>query len=199
MPLPTIANVIRAAVIIKMANGHRGSNVLHFEKTAILTYSGAIALLDPILLNLYTVNQGAGLAWKTIAPAAASLVQFEYTPLDNSSATTVIGHNVAGLDANDPLPAGTALVVTVRTALRGRAHRGRVYTGPYCEDANTAGAPTAPTVAAVQTQWNWLIATGLPGSGLSFGVASYKNSTYEPATSITVDPRWDTQRRRLNV
>lgn len=199
MPLPTIPDTMRVAVILKMANGHRGSNVLHFRKTGVLTFPGAITLLDPILLNLYTVNQGAGLAWKSIAPANASIVQFEYTPLDNASATTVIAHNVAGIDANDPLPAGTALVVTVRTALRGRAHRGRVYTGPYCEDANTAGAPTAPTVLAVQTQWQWLISTGLTGTGVSFGVASYKNETFENATSLTVDPRWDTQRRRLNV
>ena len=199
MPLPVIANTLRTTVVGKAVNGHRFTNVMHFRKSGALTFAGAIAILDPALLNVYTVNSGAGLAWKSIGPAAASLVQFEYTPLDGVTATTVITHAVAGVDANDPLPASIALVVTVRTALRGRRNRGRIYTGPYCEDANLAGVPTTATVAAVQTQWSSLL-TALAGSGVSLGVASYvAPGAFTDCTTLTVDPRWDTQRRRLNA
>jgi hypothetical protein len=171
---------------------------MHFRKDGALSFPAAIAILDPLLLAHYQTNSGTGLAWRTISPTSSNLTQFEYTPLDGTSATTVITHALAGLDANDPLPASVALVVTIRTAVRGRSHRGRVYTGPYAEDANTAGVPTAATVTAVATQWDRFRSTALAGSGVSIGVASYLLTSFDDAVSLTADGRWDTQRRRLN-
>jgi hypothetical protein len=199
MPLPNIANTIRTSVVIRAANNHITRNVLHFRKDGALSFPAAIAILDPLLLNQYTVANGAGIPWKTIGPAAASIVQFEYTPLDGVSATSVITHASAGTDANTAMPASVALVVTLRTATRGRSFRGRVYTGPYCQDANVGGVPTAATVTGIATQWNRFATITLPGSGVALVVASYHLALATDVTACTADSRWDTQRRRLNA
>jgi hypothetical protein len=106
---------------------------------------------------------------------------------------------VAGLDAATAMPASVSLVVTLRTATRGRSFRGRVYTGPYCQDANVGGVPTAATVTGIFTQWNRFATITLPGSGVSLVVASYHLATATDCTACTADSRWDTQRRRLNA
>ncbi len=199
MPLPMIADTIRTSVEGVGTNSHKWANIMHFRKSGVLTFPGAIAILDPILLNHYTVNSGAGFAWKGVAPVSSSLQQFRYTPLDGVSASTVISHVTAGVDGADPLPVSVALVVTLRTILRGRSHRGRVYTGPYAEDSNLAGVPWATNLAGILVQWQRLLSTALPGSGLSLVVASYKFATAEDVVSVSIDGRWDTQRRRLNA
>jgi hypothetical protein len=198
MALPIIADTLRVAVQGIATNSHKWENVLHFRKTGALTFAGAIAVLDPLLLAHYRTNVAGGEAWQAAAPTTASLAQFVYTPLDGTSASTIITHAFAGLDAGDPLPVSTCLVVTARTALRGRSYRGRVYTGPYPETYNTAGAPVTSLVAAVAVQWDYLATTRLAGSGVSWVVASYLHSTAQDILHATVDGRWDTQRRRLN-
>lgn len=197
MPLPVIADVIRTSVEGLEANGHEWANVLHFRKTPILSYSGAIAILDPLLLSHYTVNNGAGLSWKTQAPSVSSLQRFRYTPLDGITASTVNTHISVGSAGIDSLPANVALVVTLRTANRGRSYRGRTYQTPFNENANDAGGtPSAPTVAGTATQWTNFL-TSLAGSGLSLVVASYFHALATDVTTCTVDSRWDSQRRRL--
>lgn len=199
MPLPVIADVIRVAVEGRATNNHQWANILHFRKSGALSFPAAIAVLDPALLSQYTVNSGAGLAWKNAAPTTATLTQFVYTPLDGVSASTVITHAVAGVSGGDPLPASVCLVATLRTALRGRAHRGRVYCGPFDETFNLAGVPVAALVADLALQWDRFITIDLVGSGVSLGVASYKTTIFTDCVHATVDSRWDTQRRRLNA
>lgn len=198
MALPVIANTIRTAVQGVATNSHKWENVLHFRKDPGISYAAAIALLDPLLLAHLRTNVAGGQAWQGAAPGSASLTQIVYTPLDGSSASTVATHAYAGLSGGDPLPVSTCLVVTARTALRGRSYRGRVYTGPYDESYNTAGAPLASVVAAIAIQWDYLATTRLVASGVSWVVASYLHSTSENVLHATVDSRWDTQRRRLN-
>jgi len=200
MPLPIIANTIRATAVGHCANGHKWSNVLHFRKTGALTNAGAIAILDPLLLNHYTVAVAGGSGWKQVAPTQAGLELLEYTPLDGTTATTVVQHTSAGIDGGDPLPASVCLVITLRTALRGRAHRGRVYWGPHTEGQNLLGAPSAALVTQFGVQWTTFLTT-LTGTGVSLVVASYLPSApgAQDVIACTVDSRWDTQRRRLNV
>lgn len=199
MPLPMIADVIRTSVVGHTAGGHHWANVLHFRKTSILSNSGAIAILDPLLLNFYTTNLGTGLGWQNGAPTTMGIEQFQYTPLDGATATTVITHAFAGTSGGEALPANVALVATLRTALRGRSHRGRIYWNGINENSNTAvGAPLAATVNGLANQCAQFI-SNLAGSGVTWVVASYLNSTAENITAVSVDTRWDTQRRRLNV
>jgi len=199
MALPTIADTIRTAVRGVAPNGHAWANIMHFRKTGALSYAGAIAILDPKLLAQYSTNSGAGLAWKGAAPTTSALTQFEYTPLDGSTATTVVTHAVPGISGGDALPPSVALVVTLRTGTRGRSYRGRVYTGPYDESYSTAGKPTSALVTSIATQWERFVTVDLVGSGVSLVVASYLHGTAEDVLHATVDGRWDTQRRRLNA
>jgi hypothetical protein len=199
MALPVIADTLRVSVEGRMPNGHTWANVLHFRKSGALTFAGAIAVLDPILTPLYSGNAAGTPGWRYNASSAASVVQIRYLPLDGVSAFTVIAHAFNGANAGDPLPANVALVITLRTALRGRAHRGRCYWGGFEESSNTTGGvPTAGVVANVATVWGQLL-TNLVASGVSLVVASYLHSSAENVTSLNVDSRWDTQRRRLNL
>jgi hypothetical protein len=199
MPLPVIADTIRTAVEGHCPNGHTWANVMHFRKSGALTFAGAEAILDPLLHNHYTVNSGAGSAWLSNAGVGYTMDQIRYTPLDGSTATSVFGHPHSGAVGLDNLPASVALVATLRTGLRGRSHRGRVYQNGWTEGANTpAGAPLAAGVTATLVQWqNFLTALG--GSGVSLVVASYKTLVATDVASVTVDTIWDTQRRRLHA
>jgi len=198
MPLPVIADTIRTSVEGVTNQGHHWANVLHFRKTGAITFAAAIAILDPLLLNQYTVNNGAGLNMRTFLPTTASLQLFRYTPLDGASASTVINHVLAGLDAAEPMAPSLAVVVTLRTALRGRSHRGRAYIGPFTESQNASGSVNPALATGFALQWNNFITT-LAGSGVSLVVASYLHGTAENVTTISCDTKWDTQRRRLNV
>jgi len=199
MPLPLITNTIRAAVQGTTSAGHKWANILHFRKTGALSYAGAIVVLDPLLLAHYNVNNGAGVCWKQAASTTEKLVQISYTPLDGATATVVITHADAGTQAPEPLPANVSLVITLRTTTRGRSYRGRVYQNGFNEGSNIApGIPSAGVVTGVNAQWNNFL-TALGGSGVSLVVASYFLATATDVAACTVDSRWDTQRRRLNV
>lgn len=197
MPLPVITDVMRVAINGRSSNGVKWANVLHYRKTGVLTYAGAIAALDPILVDHLTTANGGGACWTQLAHSGATIDDIRYTPLDGSSATTVISHVAPGVNANEALPASLCLVVTLRTALRGRSHRGRVYQGPWTEAASTAtGTPLSTQPTAVAAQWTAHLAA-LVGSGVSLVVASYLLATATDVATCTVDTRWDTQRRRL--
>jgi hypothetical protein len=199
MPLPVIADTMRVAVRGHLSSGHHWVNVLHYRKTGALSFSGAIAILDPILLDHLSTNNGAGKGWNNYAKTTAGIEDFVYTPLNGVDASTVNTHIVPGLSTADAMPGATCLVVTLRTTLRGRSHRGRVYQGPFNEAANdVSGVPLSTEVAAVAAQWNAHI-TALVGTGVTLVVASYKLSTATDVATCTVDARWDTQRRRNNT
>lgn len=194
MALPVITDTIRTAVEGHLPNGHRWANVLHFRKTGILTFTGAIAILDPILIAKYQTDSGGNSALITQLHPSAGIDDIRYTPLDGASATTVNTHALNGTNATDALGAALAVVITLRTALRGRAHRGRVYWpagNEAGEDAN--GLPTWTGRAA--GQWNDLI-TALAGSGVSLVVASYLHSTAQDVVNCTSRAVWGSQRRR---
>jgi hypothetical protein len=196
MPLPTISDTMRVSVEGLLGNGHRFANVLHYRKSGALSYPAAIAILDPILVDHLSTNNGAGIGWNQFATTAASIQQIRYTPLDGSSATTVLGHVIPGTTVGDSLPGGVALVVTLRTGLRGRSFRGRVYQAPFNEGVNTAGGvPGAASVTAVLVQWQQHL-TALLATGVSLVVASYKLAVATDVASISVDGVWDSQRRR---
>jgi len=197
--LPVIADTMRVAVRGLASNGHHWANVLHYRKTGALSFTGAIAILDPILVDHLSTNNGGGSGWNALAHTSASVQDIVYTPLDGSSASTIITHAIAGISGGDPLPASVALVVSLRTALRGKSYRGRVYTGPNIESNNTAsGTPGASHVSTLALQWTAHLAA-LAGTGVSLVVASYLHGTAQDVTSVNVDARWDTVRRRLNA
>ena len=200
MPLPVITDTIRVSIRGTTAVGTTFINVLHFRKTIAITFAATIAILDPILLRLYagTSFGGGGTPWNNNTATTWTITDFTYTPLDGSSASTVITHLVPGTSAAEALPAGVALAFTLRTSLRGRRFRGRSFWGGFSETVSTAGSQPSPAVVTAHvTQWNGLI-TALVGSGVTMVVASYVASSAENVTTVTCDGRWDSQRRRNN-
>lgn len=197
MALPVIADVIRAVPNGLLQNGRQWAYVLHYRKTGAITYAAAIALLDPLLYGVFNAAIGAGFPLKNTMVLASSLQSIKYTPLDGSTATTVTPHVLAGVQAGDALPANVSLVVTHRTALRGRSYRGRTYLAAFGEGVNDAtGVPSAATATGINVQFTGHLAA-LVGTGLTMVVASYLHSTAENVIACTVNSVWDTQRRRL--
>ena len=110
--------------------------------------------------------------------------------------TSTTGPYVTGTSSSDPLPSGVSLVSTLRTNKAGRSYRGRSYWPGFAEGTNSPGGnPTANVVTSVQNLTT-SIRTQASASGFPWCVASRKNLELYPITNITVDARWDTQRRR---
>jgi hypothetical protein len=200
MALPVITDTIRVSVEGILANGNGWASIFHYRKTAILTYSGAITILDPLLIATYSTNAGAGLAWAPLASPSCSIQRIRYTPLDGSTVTTVISHVLPGSNTSaDPLPAGVAMVTTFYTAKRGRSYRGRVYTPGWTEGSNNSvGQIPAASATGWNTQWT-AQQTALSSSGVTHVVASYLHSTAENVVSYNTNTIWDSQRRRNRV
>lgn len=193
-PLPIITNVIRCAVEGHLSNGKNWANVMHFRKATATSFVAAITTLDPLVVALYDSTFTGGFNLKGTWRTSQGIDQIVYTPLDGTSASTIIAHSIAGLETNDALPQQTSQVVTWYTALRGRRHRGRTFLPPECEGDNGAnGTPGSP--AGLQTQYNqWLASFG--ATGLNPVVASYKFASAEDVTRFLVRGIWATQRRR---
>ena len=138
-----------------------------------------------------------------------------------------VGAGVAGTGTGDPLPRGTAFVVTIRTARSGQSYRGRVYLGGFAEGANdTAGQPSA-AVGTGAANFVSAVATAFSSNGLTLAVLSRpayathstRVTTTSTGTTITeertTDARpgavtpwsgiiarnlvWDSQRRRTSA
>lgn len=198
MALPIIANTVRVAVEGRTEQGTQWANILHFRHVGGAPSAGDIANLITEVDKLYTgPSYGGGATfWSGVAVNGAVLDNIKVTPLDGVSATTVSNVNQAGADAADPLPAGAALVLTHRTGLRGRNHRGRTYIAALGEGFNVAsGNPDAASVSNYLSQWSQL-RTALAAVQWEFVVASYKDSAATAVVSTGAQTRWRSQRRR---
>jgi hypothetical protein len=198
MPLPVIADVIRVAAEFNMSNGHVAACIHHIRKSGALSYAAAIAIADPIIAAFWTNHTVGSPGFCYYLHNGASFQRLRYTPLDGSSATTIINHVQAGAAAADALPENVALAVTLYTALRGRRNRGRMYLGGFTEGNSSGASPNAGMLTDLTNQFNAAYITGLVGSGVSLVVASYiPPGAANNVTAVNIDSRWDTQRRRL--
>lgn len=123
--------------------------------------------------------------------------------------------NGAGTNTGEPLPPTSSLVVSWRTALSGRSHRGRSYIGGFTElDSN--GAPVAGVLSNAQAFANDLIGAWGTGGDFLAIVSNFSGSTLTPisggqivkrptpraaavitpVTRAIIDPIWHVQRRR---
>jgi len=206
MPLPVITDTIRCSVEGLLPNGEKWANILHARKSGVLTYVGAIAILEAHLPQFWTNHVAGSPAWGYYASTSASVQRVRYTPLDGSTPTTVAAHVQAGAAATDPLPGQVALALTLYTAVRGRRYRGRFFMGGFVEGENDAtGHALASMLTDLTAQFQAVI-TGLVGTGVSLVVASYgKPDRLNPTgwspfatdvSAFTINNKWDTIRRR---
>lgn len=122
-------------------------------------------------------------------------------PAGGSKATYIGEHtgSITGQASADPLhPNQTAMCVTLRTGYAGRTNRGRIYLPangvPLTDVANfqtAAGQQIANVAATMIRDWD-------AASEGTLVVLSQRTSTAKPISSVSVDSRPDTQRRRAN-
>jgi hypothetical protein len=116
-------------------------------------------------------------------------------PLDGSSAgTTKNLANWHGTGTQDNVPA-QAVIVSLKTGLRSRRARGRVYV-PFVTEANNANGFIDGTFrAALESGWDNFRA-GMATDNFEWVVASYVGSVANTITNVTVSAKLGTQRRR---
>lgn len=123
-------------------------------------------------------------------PDGQELAQF----IGESGSTSVVG---TGTTYH---PLQCALVVTTRTNLAGRRHRGRMYfpwtAAPLGSDHQVGSGSLAPFLAEVDTFLTAVNAlTGVGGVAVVSRVGAGEQN---PVTAISADTRLDIQRRRAN-
>lgn len=183
-----------------MPSGTQWANVLHFRYAAGASSPGPteIAALDAIVRRLYTgtAYTGGG-AYLTLCRPTVSLIDMTAYVLNGTSTPVLININAVGSDAsNNQQAQEVANVLTLRTALRGRSYRGRVYLPALGYQRTDAAGNLLTATTTLVTQQAVGIQAALAGIQWSWVVASYKHSTAQDVTSFTMDSRPDVQRRR---
>lgn len=187
MPLPIIADTYRVALNWTGPGSLIASNVMHFRNPAG-TAAGLYSALD--------ANVAASM-WG-LAPTTTACSLVEISKLDGSSATYnafPAGAKWAGpATAGDVIPAG-AVVVSFRTALRGRRNRGRIYL-PFVTEINIQnGVAAAGSLTACSVAWASFL-SAMNTAGYALVIASYVGGSAQAVTTATVKTTLATQRRR---
>lgn len=173
--------------------------MLHYSSGAPLT-----ALTMNNLIDAYkTWESTSGFGWRNLNTALERVTVSDLTTQNGLVVDRAIVPAINGTVAGETCPNNVTIAVGLRTGLRGRSFRGRIYHIGF---------------ATSMTSLNQILPTDLPGfitnySGLlTLGVApifhlqvlSYQTNLLvnnpavaTPVTGITVDVNLDSQRRRL--
>ncbi len=205
MPLPVITNVVRAALRGTCPSGSPWVNVLHFRKTVGTIDAASLNLLQTELVKLYGgPDYTAGFEyWMERSTTTTNLTELVFTPLDGSSASDLRVLNVVGISTLASLPSEVTACATLRTAVRGRRNRGRVYLPPFAISATDAIGNLGSTIASNLTAQGNAFRGALPALNWEWVVASYGRSgtiTWTPyatpITAVAINTKMDVQRRR---
>jgi hypothetical protein len=198
VPLPIISGGVRATVRGLMPSGKPWTNSWYFHDGSGSPWSSArIATFDAFFKKLYSgPAYPSGQAILTQCTSLVTAVDVVYTPLDGSSSSTVTNWNVAGTTAGDSLPSEVCLVWTFRTGLRGPANRGRVFLPANYEGNNVSnGTVNASVITFLTAQYTGFVGD-LGTNTFTHMVVSVLHGTSHTVTSVSMDGKWDVQRRR---
>jgi len=191
MPLPHISGVMRCAIRMT-ATGCLDEviNVVHLHATSSDTESDVDAALEP--------------RWATMTrdriPTIFTFQDVTLTRLDGSAAVVIPWSHAQPDGGSNTLPMNAAACFSWRTALAGRAHRGRSFIGPMIPSMLDATHPDkidSSTLSALTTLGNAFIA-GLVADGFPLLVASYTHVSADDVTRCVVNPKVCTVRKRVN-
>lgn len=184
--LPIIADTYRCALNWRHTNGQTAANVIHIRKAA----STAAAVAAGIDANVTAAM------WQPLSNGA-SVQEVRVTPLDGSTATTILavtGAKWTGGTAGDYTPAA-AVLISLRTPFRGRSYRGRLFLPYLTETYQSNGSLDATARSNAQTAWDTFY-SALNAGGFLWVVASYKLAIANSATARIVESAIATMRPR---
>lgn len=207
LPVP---NGIALKLVWNLSGVPAALNILNFNNLSggVVDQAAANAV-DGLVKTAFASSGLAASIWSSVA-----LARIELRDLDALSNPWYIGSGAAtpGTSAANPLPAATALVVSLATGLRGRSYNGRYYQWGYTEDANDAAGGATAAAAANTVAFVSAINTAMQGAPRAWNICVLSRWTrpligppsverqppiVTPVTSIhTKDLRWDVQRRR---
>jgi hypothetical protein len=182
--------------------------------TATVNYQHAVsgsapssALLGTMAQNVFAAAVADANITKLIGSGSRiASVRMNYYPSNVAPATASgvsSGAPVAGTGINST-PAQCAVVVTLRSSIPGRSHRGRLY-WPAEGQAFTAGGQLSSTVQGLYNTgaqaFSHKIVTEMAAQSISASWCVYSPTLgiLTPLSSISVGSRIDTQRRRLDA
>jgi len=186
-------------------------NVLHYLQNPITAMTQARAdAISTAVKSAFTTSGWGAACWTGVALATVAV-----RDLGSNTNPWWIGAGVAtpGTSAANPLPAATALVISLSTGLRGRSYNGRVYLWGASEDANDTGGGIAPVPGGAARSFIEAIASYMAGTQQSQPAVLSRFTTPPGATGaiernppiltqvtgvLLRDNRWDVQRRRAN-
>lgn len=185
--LPVIPFVFRTTWNFTPSVGQPTHNVLHFydgARTALELVGAIEDAISPNYIEMFaSVQNGYGLD------------SIDVIALDGTSPTfnVPIG-SFGGQASGQPIP-NSCGIITLRTAERGRSHRGRVYLGPLSEGGVDNGVVDVTDKESAQSGWG-AFKTACSTNEFNLVVASYKLKTTSDVVSVTAQPIAGTQRRR---
>ena len=183
MTLPIITDVFRVAFNYTGTAGH-ATNVMHFRNS---TDSPATIAAD--------IDAKVTSTMWSFMPNTSKLDSVDITPLDGVTPTyTLTGINQLGNTDGQPVPAVCA-VLSLRTAVRGRSSRGRLYLPWVSENVMNAGVLDGTVQGVYAAAWDTFFESMIT-SGSQIVVASYKLASAEDVINIIANPTVATQRRR---
>lgn len=167
-----------------LPNGVLATNVLHAIVPDDLVNSQAV--VDD-LYNAIAAEGTTATYFAFLAPGT-SLVGLDIRDLRTadqaafqSGAAATVGTGIL-----DALPESTALVVTLRSGLAGRAHRGRIYLTGYDASATTSTGRAAAAMATAALAWIDAI-IGLMGARfMDLGIGHRGHAEYLNRHGVTV-------------
>lgn len=185
--LPVIADIIRCTISRSDGAGRTANNVLHFESAGY--DEGAL---------MTALNANVDRAMWDCVWDGYTVITINLLPLDGVSATHTFTPDTpldwTGEATGDQIPQ-VAGILKLRTGVRGRSQRGRLYLGACGESIVSQGFLASGTRDEMELKWN-TFQNDMHTDGFDQVVASYTLGTALPVSSSVMELACGTQRRR---
>jgi hypothetical protein len=205
-----IPNGVQIVLNWALADGRPAHNVMYGR-------AGGIPAPNAAQAEAIRVAITSGINWTNFAGGISTTTSLTGVSLRsvhsaNAALFTSTGAAVSGTNVSVALPNETALCVTLRTALSGKANRGRIYLPGHSVDQITAGNLINPGAVTNAQVWVNGFFSAFTGSGYTWSIGQKARQAYTGTTGtshparnaglvdvesvIVRDNHWDSQRRR---
>lgn len=206
LPVP---NGVEMKLTWALAGTPQAINILHFSNPSAATMTQAIA--DARAASVRTAFTSSALNAQIHTSVTLAKIELRSMTANSDAWFTGAGATVAGTATGKILPAATALVVSLKTGLRGRSYNGRIYLWGFAEVANDTAGGVATAAAVAASTFASTIRTSFAGASPAFVSSVLSRFTTPPGATAPIertppiltpvatepaDQRWDVQRRR---